>query len=142
MEKARSRSAGPVDRQVEKQQRLAQIKAKNDDVRSFSQRPRGKHGQMVDLLTEEDRRALNLNKYEQAYTLAELQDKIKRQKDQYKPEFKVHFGIFQNKLKEFKENPARKDQDLIDYFKFMAHISAVYQNQLAQFLSNEMLNLL
>jgi hypothetical protein len=49
---------------------------------------------MVDLLTEEDRRALNLNKYEQAYTLAELQDKIKRQKDQYKPEFKVHFGIF------------------------------------------------
>ena len=94
MEKVRSRSAGPVDKQAEKQQRLAQIKAKNDDVRSFSQRPRGKHGQMVDLLTEEDRRALNLNKYEQAYTLAELQDKIKRQKDQYKPEFKVHFGIF------------------------------------------------
>ena len=91
MEKARSKSAGPVDRHQEKQQRLAQIKSKNDDARSFNQRPRGKHGQMIDLMTEEDRRALNLNKYEQAYTLAELQDKIKRQSDQYKPEFKVHF---------------------------------------------------
>jgi hypothetical protein len=83
---------------------------------------------MVDLLSAEDRAALNLNKYESSYTLAQLQDKIKRQSDQYKPEFKVHFQIFQNKLKEFKENPAKKDQDLIDYFKFMAHISAVYKN--------------
>lgn len=33
---------------------------------------------MVDLMTEEDRIALKLNKYEEAYTLAELQDKIKR----------------------------------------------------------------
>jgi protein SDA1 len=32
-------------------------------------------------MTEEDRRALKLNKYEEAYTLAELQDKIKRQSD-------------------------------------------------------------
>ena len=48
---------------------------------------RGKHAQMLDLMTEDDRRALRLNKYEEAYTLAELQDKIKRQSDQYKPEF-------------------------------------------------------
>ena len=97
---------------------------------------------MMDLLTPEDREALNLNKFECSYTLAELQDKIKRQRDQYKPEFRVHFGIFNNKLKEFKENPAKKDQDLIDYFKFMAHISAVYQQQVASFLSNEMLSIL
>jgi hypothetical protein len=46
------------------------------------------------------------------------------------------------KLAEFKENPAKKDQDLIDYFKFLAHISNIYQNQIAAFLSNEMLNIL
>jgi hypothetical protein len=33
---------------------------------------------MIDLMTTEDRQELRLNKYEEAYTLAELQDKIKR----------------------------------------------------------------
>ena len=46
------------------------------------------------------------------------------------------------KLAEFKEHPAKKDQDMIDYFKFMAHISNVYQAQIAGFLSNELLNML
>ena len=54
----------------------------------------------------------------------------------------MHFGIFQEKLKEFKLNPAKKDTDLIDYFKFMAHVSGVYQKQIANFLSTEMINLL
>lgn len=31
---------------------------------------------------------------------------------------------------------------MIDYFKFMAHISSIYQNQIATFLSTELLNLL
>jgi hypothetical protein len=36
-------------------------------------------------------------------------------------------NIFVEKLKELKENPAKKDQELIDYFKFMAHVSGVYR---------------
>ena len=33
---------------------------------------RGKHGQMTDLMNEEDRRALSLNKYEESMTLPDL----------------------------------------------------------------------
>ena len=88
---------------------------------------RGKHAQMNDLMNDEDRRALSLNKYEESMTLAEMQDRIKRQPESYKKEFKIHFNIFVEKLREFKLNPAKKDNDLIDYFKFMAHISAVYR---------------
>ena len=117
---ARSKSAGPESR---------------IDVR-------GKHAQVMDLMTNEERINLRLNKFEEAYTLAELQDKIKRQSDQYKPEFAAHWRIFIAKLAEFKEHPAKKDQDMIDYFKFMAHISNVYQAQIAGFLSNELLNML
>jgi hypothetical protein len=36
---------------------------------------------MGELLTAEDKATLGLNKYEEAFTLAELQDKIKRQAD-------------------------------------------------------------
>lgn len=39
------------------------------------------HASMNDLLTAEDKVSLGLNKYEEAYTLPELQDKIKRQAD-------------------------------------------------------------
>ena len=85
---------------------------------------RGKHAQMNDLMNEEDRRALSLNKYEESMTLAELQDRIKRQPDHYKKEFKVHFGIFVEKLREFKQNPTSKETDFIDYLKFMAHVSS------------------
>ena len=49
---------------------------------------------------------------------------------------------FQEKLKEFKLNPAKKDVPLMDYLKFLSHISSVYRQTLPQFLSNEMLNLL
>lgn len=97
---------------------------------------------MNDLMNEEDRRALSLNKYEESMTLAELQDRIKRQPEAYKKEFKIHFNIFVEKLREFKLNPAKKSTDLIDYFKFMAHVSGVYRQQIANFLSTEILNLL
>ena len=43
---------------------------------------------------------------------------------------------------EFKENPAKKDEKMNDYFKFMAHISGVYKEELAQYLSQEVINLL
>ena len=36
---------------------------------------------MTDLLDEEDKKALSLNKFEESMTLAELQDRIKRQPD-------------------------------------------------------------
>jgi hypothetical protein len=39
------------------------------------------HASMGELLTAEDKATLGLNKYEEAFTLAELQDKIKRQAD-------------------------------------------------------------
>ena len=82
---------------------------------------------MTDLMDEDDRKALSLNKFEESMTLAELQDRIKRQPDQYKKEFSVHYNIFAEKLKDFKLNPARKDQEIIDYLKFMAHVSGVYR---------------
>ena len=49
-----------------------------------------------------------MSTFDQTMTLATLQDKIKRQPDMYKKEFLTQFGIFQEKLKEFKENPAKK----------------------------------
>lgn len=105
-------------------------------------RGRNQHANMTDLMNEEDRRALSLNKYEESMTLAELQDKMKRQADQYKKEFGVHFKIFQEKLKEFKLNPAKRETDFVDYLKFMAHVSGVYRANVANFLSTEIINLL
>ena len=60
----------------------------------------------------------------------------------YKKEFLTQFGIFQEKLKEFKENPAKKDERMDDYFKFLAHISGVFKDELADYLSNEIINML
>ena len=54
----------------------------------------------------------------------------------------MHYNIFTEKLKDFKLNPARKDQEIIDYLKFMAHVSGVYRQQIGAVISNEMLNLL
>ena len=47
--------------------------------------------------------------------------------DMYRREFRAHIEVFTKKLKELKENPAKKDQQMIDYFKFMAHVSGVYR---------------
>ena len=69
--KFRSKSEAPPEPKMKPMQ-------PGDEVRSDVTRKRGRHGQMVDLLSAEDRAALNLNKYEQSYTLAQLQDKIKR----------------------------------------------------------------
>lgn len=80
--------------------------------------------------------------FDQTMTLATLQDKIKRQPDMYKKEFLTQFSVFQTKLQEFKENPAKKDDQMDEYFKFLAHISGVYKDELADYLSNEIINML
>ena len=86
--------------------------------------------------------AVQLGAFESSIPLHNLQDKIKRQPDMYKKEFNNHLEVFQQKLELFKENPAKKEDEMIEYFKFMAHISGVYQEELAEYLSNEMLNIL
>jgi protein SDA1 len=83
-----------------------------------------------------------MSTFSQTMTLATLQDKIKRQPEMYKKEFLTQFGVFQKKLAEFKENPAKKDEQMDDYFKFMGHISGVYKEELAEYLSNELINML
>jgi hypothetical protein len=60
----------------------------------------------------------------------------------YRVEFINHLEVFQKKLELFKENPAKKDDRIDEYFKFMAHISGVYKEELADLLSSEILNLL
>ena len=60
----------------------------------------------------------------------------------YKQEFLTQFALFQKKLEEFKENPAKKDEQMDEYFKFMAHVSGVYKEDLAEYLSNEIINML
>ena len=75
-------------------------------------------------------------------TLHTLQDKIKRQPDLYRKEFAAHLEIFQQKLAEFKESPGKKDDRMDEYFKFLAHISGVYKEELAEYLCNEFINLL
>lgn len=60
----------------------------------------------------------------------------------YKEEFKEHLAIFKGKLSEFKESPARRDEQLEDYLKFMAHISGIYRDDVADYLCSELLDLL
>lgn len=75
-------------------------------------------------------------------TLHTLQDKIKRQPEMYRKDFGRHLEVFQSKLAEFKENPAKNDAQFDEYIKFMAHISGVYKEDLADYLSSEVINLL
>ena len=60
----------------------------------------------------------------------------------YRDEFHTHMRIFQEKLAAFKESPAKKDEQLEDYCKFMAHISGVYREDVAEFLCHELINVL
>lgn len=60
----------------------------------------------------------------------------------YKPEFTRHLEIFQKRLAAFKESPGKNDPEMDEYFKFMAHISGVYKEELAEYLTNEFINLL
>jgi protein SDA1 len=60
----------------------------------------------------------------------------------YRREFRAHLDIFVVKLKELKENPAKKSDEMVEYFKFMGHVSGCYRDQIANFLSTEMINLL
>ena len=83
-----------------------------------------------------------LGTFETSMPLHTLQDKIKRQPDMYRKEFQNHLEVFQQKLELFKENPAKKDDSMDEYFKFMAHISGVYQAEISEYLSSEILNIL
>lgn len=83
-----------------------------------------------------------LGNFNGTMTLHTLQDKIKRQSEMYRGEFKSHLELFQAKLAVFKESPAKKDDQLDEYFKFFAHISGVYKEELADYLCNEFINLL
>ena len=83
-----------------------------------------------------------LGTFDTTMTLSTLQDKIKRQPDMYKKEFLNQFAIFQKKLDEFKANPAKKDEQMDDYLKFLSHISGTYKEELAEYLSNEIINML
>ena len=67
---------------------------------------------------------------------------MKRQPAMYRAEFHEHFDILKEKLNDFKESPARRDEQLEDYLKFMAHISGIYREDVADFLCTELLNIL
>ena len=60
----------------------------------------------------------------------------------YRGEFKSHLEVFHGKIAAFKENPAKKDEQLDEYFKFFAHISSVYKEDIADYLCNEFVNVL
>ena len=60
----------------------------------------------------------------------------------YKKEFASHFDIFQKMLAAFKESPAKRVEQMEEYLKFMAHISGVYKEDLAEYLCGEIINLL
>jgi protein SDA1 len=81
-------------------------------------------------------------KIDQELELAELQDKLKRQPEMYDHEFKRRMGIFKEKWAEFKEAPGKKDEDVINYLKFMAHISGTFKKDIPQYLSNEIIDAL
>jgi len=63
----------------------------------------------------------------------------------FQKEFYKQLEDFKGRLIEFKENPAKRDDQFEDFLKFLAHISGVsgvYKEELADFLSQEMINLL
>jgi hypothetical protein len=50
--------------------------------------------------------------------------------------------IFKDKLTEFKENPAKKSDEVEEYLKFLSHVSGVFKEEVVEFLSSELLNML
>ena len=63
----------------------------------------------------------------------------------FQKEFYQQLEDFKGRLLEFKENPAKRDDSFEEQLKFFAHISGVsgvYKEELADFLSQEMINLL
>ena len=67
---------------------------------------------------------------------------MKRTPALYKQEMQEHLAILKEKLEHFKEQPGSRDTTLEDYVKFMAHISGIYRENLADYLSTELINLL
>jgi hypothetical protein len=43
----------------------------------------------------------------------------------FKKEFNEHFEKFKAKLAEYKENPAKRSEELIHYMLFFGHVSAL-----------------
>ena len=54
--------------------------------------------------------------------LTTLQDRIKRSPELYKNDFKELFETFKAKLAQYKENPAKKSDELSYYMLFFAHV--------------------
>lgn len=48
---------------------------------------------------------------------------MKRTPELYKKEFATHMETFKTKLADYKENPAKKNEELIHYMLFFAHVS-------------------
>lgn len=70
-----------------------------------------------------------------------MQDRIKRQPDQYTSEFNEHLETFKELLLNFRDNPVLNDPKIVEYIKFMTHVAKVKGDAL-DFLPAEFLNLL
>jgi len=70
-----------------------------------------------------------------------LQNKIKRQPGLWKEEFNSHLEIFKKMFLEFREDPSKEDEKVIEYIRFMTHICDVYKKELA-FLPTEFVDML
>jgi len=140
--KARSKNAAFKD--GDGSSRVAAIKKEMMDKAKGQDEPAGGEGEedRENVELDENNEPVQRNSFEKAITLYTLQDKIKRQPEMYRDEFHTHMRIFQEKLAAFKESPAKKDEQLEDYCKFMAHISGVYREDVAEFLCHELINVL
>lgn len=75
-------------------------------------------------------------------TLQYLQDRIKRHPDLYRNEFDKHFAVFKLRMEQFKEQPAKNEQQFNYYMLFFSHISHKYKDEIVGYLPNELINLL
>lgn len=73
--------------------------------------------------------------------LQQLQGKIKRQPSLWKAEFSEHLKTFKKSFLNFREDPARDNEEVVKYIKFMTHISDVYKKELS-FLATEFIDCL
>ena len=74
---------------------------------------------------------------EEEFSLPELQDRIKRDKTLYLPEFKQSLQIYSKIKDQMRDLPAKEHPKLIEYLKFFAHISHVFPEEL-EFLKDDL----
>lgn len=60
----------------------------------------------------------------------------------YKKEFVTHFETFKARLVDFKNNPGKRNEEIINYMLFFSHIAHVFKTEIVSFLSEELLNIL